>query len=304
MLRLLAAFVLLPWLLCAADRSPAGAVRVIAWGSGDQALDPEIVKVLAEGKQGKVLRVRGPSDDLIILLVLDLTGDLTAADLAKQALLSRLKELPRVTWVGTLRAQDGLQVLADPAADPKASIEAIQTLQVTGRAGMLEVVEPVEKLADGILRKSPIRMAILFVTDSSIYNYREDYTNPVINPSDSRDLSRRFPENLIREKTARLAEQLSMYSAPVFVAHVAYSGDRLNEAYQNGLRQIAEATGGEAWFARIPTEIGNVIDHAFARVQRHWAIDVELPPRLPRNFTLQLQGAPVEPQYRTRFGFR
>jgi len=302
MRRLLLALGLVPWFAWGADRVASSTLRIIAWTTGDHTLSAGDLKVEADGKPTKVLRVRGPGDDLLILVVLDLTGDLTAADQAKQSLVTRLQSLPPTTWVGTLRAQDGMQVLSDPGADRGPSIAAVQALQVAGRAGMLEVLEPIEKLAEGILKKTPIRMAILFVTDSSIYNYREDYTNPVINPSDSRDLSRRFPENLIREKTAKLAEHLGTFSAPIFVAHVAYSGDRLNEAYQNGLRRIAEATGGAAWFARVPTEIGNVIDQAFDRVQRHWAIDVELPPKMPRNFTVQVQGPGIDPQYRSRYG--
>ena len=43
------------------------------------------------------------------------------------------------------------------------------------------------------MRKSPVRVSVLYITDGSIYSYREDYTNPVINESDPHDLSRRFP---------------------------------------------------------------------------------------------------------------
>ena len=42
------------------------------------------------------------------------------------------------------------------------------------------------------MRKSPVRVSVLYITDRNIYNYREDYTNPVINGSDPHDLSRVF----------------------------------------------------------------------------------------------------------------
>ena len=54
-----------------------------------------------------------------------------------------------------------------------------------------------------MVRKTYVRSAVLYITDSNIYNYREDYTNPVINYSDRGDLSRRFPEGLVREQVLR-----------------------------------------------------------------------------------------------------
>lgn len=289
----------------AAEKTQMSTLRVVAWtASSDSKLSVESLKAEADGKPAKLLRLRGPDDDLLILLVLDLTGDLNAADQARQAVSAKLQSLPANTWVAVLRAQDGLKVIADPSSDRSAAAAAVQSWQVAGRAGTLEVAEPAARLADSILKKSPLRTVVLIVTDSSIYNYREDYTNPVINPSDSRDLSRRFPENLIREKTSKLADQLAGFDAPIFLAHVTYPGDRLNEAYQNGLRQMAEATGGAAWFARAPTEITSVIDQAFDKVQSHWSIDLELPPRLPKNFTVQIRDGDVEPQYRSRYGER
>jgi len=39
-------------------------------------------------------------------------------------------------------------------------------------------VQPALSLADALLRKSPVRVSVLYLTDGSIYSYREDYTNP------------------------------------------------------------------------------------------------------------------------------
>lgn len=287
------------------QKQQGSTLRVIAWPSREDAkLNQDSLKAQADGKPARILRLRGPGDDLLILLVLDLTGDLTAADQARQAISARLQALPATTWVGVLRAQDGLSVIADPSPDHAAAVSAVQSLQVAGRSSALDAMESAARLAAAIIKRSPLRAAVLIVTDGSIYNYREDYTNPVVNPSDSRDLSRRFPENLIREKTSKLAEHLSGFDVPVFLTQVSYPGDRLNDAYQNGLRQMAEATGGAAWFARAPAEIPGVIDQAFSKVQSHWSIDIELPPRLPRNFTVQIRNGDDEPQYRSRYGAR
>ncbi len=162
-------------------------------------------------------------------------------------------------------------------------------------------MEPASKLASSILAKSPVRIAILHITDSNIYEYREDYTNPVINYSDSRDLSRRFPDALIRERTSKLASALAGFDAPVFVVHLAYLRDRLNEAYQIGLRQAAEATGGSAVFCRSQAEISSSIGAALARILAHHALDFSIPKDLPRQFAIELAAPGLSPEYRSRF---
>lgn len=274
-------------------------VRTVAWVDGNGGAGEWQASI--EGRAARVVRARGPEDPLLLLLVADLTGDLTLVDPAREALIELVGELNRDSWVALLRAQDGLQTLVDPTGERPPVIGALREMQITGRAGLLEAVEPAAALASGILRKSPLRLGILFITDSNIYNYREDYTNPVINYSDTRDLSRRFPEALIREKTAKLARSLAGAEVPLFIVHLAFLRDRMNEAYQTGLRQLAEATGGEASVCRSPAEIPASIREAFGRISNHWAIDVELPQGVPKEFNLTLSagGAPV--RHRAKF---
>jgi hypothetical protein len=200
-----------------------------------------------------------------------------------------------------LRAQDGLRVLADPGPGRAAALAQLDALETTGRAGLLEAVEPAAALAERILRRSPVRTAVLFLTDSSIYNYREDYTNPVINPSDSRDLSRRFPDALIREKASKLAAALNAFDVPVFIQHLAFLRDRLNSAYQTGLQQLAEATGGSAAFSRAPGDIPGDIGQMLKKIVSLWAIDLDLPTGTPRTYSVQLTASGRDIQYRTRF---
>jgi len=280
----------------AADKPAPAVLRVAAWpGSGDG------LSARVDGKPVRILRVRRPTDDLLLLIVLDLTGDLSLVDPARDALIDELKKMPANAWAGLLRSQDGLRVLVDPGPDREALISTLKSLQIAGRAGLLETVEPAAQLGTGILRKTPVRIAILYLTDSNIYNYREDYTNPVINYSDSRDLSRRFPEALIREKTSKLSDTLASYAVPVFVVHLAWLRDRLNEAYQTGLQQMAETTGGQAWFCRTPTEIPTNVSEAFSRILTHWAIDLEAPDRSAKTFTVGLSEGGQDIPCRTRF---
>jgi len=300
LLGLLAAAAALP----AADKpsSPAAALRcrVTAW-LGDPPLDPATLKATVEGRAAKIVGIRDPDSALLLLIVLDLTGDLALISPARDALKSELQALPANVWVALLRAQDGLRVLADPGPGRAAALAQLDALETTGRAGLLEAVEPAAALAERILRRSPVRTAVLFLTDSSIYNYREDYTNPVINPSDSRDLSRRFPDALIREKAAKLAATLNAFDVPVFIQHLAFLRDRLNEAYQTGLQELAEATGGSAAFSRAPGDIPGDVGQMLKKIASLWAVDLELPAGTPRTYSVQLTAAGREIQYRTRF---
>ena len=109
---------------------------------------------------------------------------------------------------GLLRAQDGLRVLVDPTADRAALTAAVDALPVSGKAGLLDTVQTATSLGDAILGKAGVRLAVLFITDSDVGNYREDFTNPTINWTDSGDVSRRFRDGLIREKISKLNASL------------------------------------------------------------------------------------------------
>ena len=227
-------------------------IKVPLWVEGGQTtpLTAKDFSARLQNTSARVTGVEGPDDDLIVLAVLDLTGDIAYVAPAKDAFVAALGKLPSHTWVGLMRAQDGLRVLVDPTPDRQKIAEAVNNMNVSGKAGVLDTVEIAEKIADSMLAKAAVRVAVFYLTDSDVHNYREDFTNPVINSSDSHDLSRRFPEVLVQEKISKLQAALAGRQAPLFIVHLRYFTDRLNEAYQNGLKQLAEVTGGTAAFCR------------------------------------------------------
>jgi len=266
--------------------------------------DPKFEATL-NGKPVPITAQLGPGSDQILLLVFDLTSDLTLMDAAKQALLAEIPKLPRNVWVGLLRAQDGLRVLADPSPDRQPLSDAIQSLSNSGEPGLLETVPSTLSLADALLRKSPVRVSVLYITDGSIYAYREDYTNPVINQSDPHDLSRRFPEALIQEKISKLTEEVSSLQAPLFVVHLNYRRDRLNQAYQNGLETLASATGGKSVLCRSMAEIPEAISGMLARISSAWRLDLAVPAKIHSNTQIHLSApcgdGDLRLSWRTRF---
>jgi hypothetical protein len=275
-------------------------IRIPLWTDG-AGLAPADLTATLEGASSRVLAVKGPGDDLMILIVLDLVGDLSLVDAAKGSLVTAIGSLPGSATVGLLRAQDGLKVLLDPTGDRAALTRAITELPVSGHAGLLDTVETMGRLADSILARSSVRVAILYVTDGDVTNYREDFTNPVINSSDSHDLSRRFPESLILEKISKLDAGLSRQQAPLFIVHLRYRNDRLNEAYQNGLKQLAETTAGTALFCRSSAEIPDAIQKTLDQISSHYSVTLALPERASRNVQVQIESAGRAMSYRTRF---
>ena len=256
------------------------------------------------GKPAPVISQLGPGSDQVILLVLDFTSDVSLVDAAKQALLAEISKLPSNIWVGLLRDQDGLHVLADPSANREPLLDALKDIASTGKPGLLESISPALSLADSVMHKSPVRVSVLYITDSNIYNYREDYTNPVINGSDPHDLSRVFPDALIQDKISKLEEDVSSLEAPLFVVHLNYRGDTLNESYQNGLLTLADATGGKGQVCRSVGEIPDAISAAVTRISNAWRLTLGIPPKFHGNAQIHLSapcgGEDARLSWRTR----
>lgn len=286
-------------LAAAPDRQASVVLRLSVWPREGEALTAQGLTVTLNGKPAKVNRLGTPTEPLLLSVVLDLIGDLTLAEAARQALLAEIENTK--SQVALLRAQDGLRVLADPGTPRPRLAEIVRELPISGRAGLLETVVPAATLADRVLRSARVRSAVLFLTDGLITNYRQDYTNPVVNSSDANDMSRRFPEGLVKEKIRQLRDELARTLAPIFVVHLNYQSDRLNEAYQTGLLDLATSTGGEATFCRTPSDIAPAIQMAFARTAALQMLEVEGRLGKARQFEIAVDAPGREVQYRTRY---
>jgi hypothetical protein len=263
-------------------------ISIPAWVEGNNCAVPPKFEATLNGKPVPVTSQLGPGSDQIILVVIDLTGDLALIEAAQQAVITEISKLPPNAWVGLLRDQDGLHVVADPGADRQPLLQAIQSLPHIGAPGLLGTVPSALGLADALLRKAPVRVSVLYLTDGGIYSYREDYTNPVINQSDPHDLSRRFPGALVQEKISKLVNDISSLQAPLFVVHVNSRQDRLNLIYQNGLEALADATGGKASLCRSVAEIPEAVSAVFARMSSGWRVTLAFPSKLHFNSQIHL----------------
>lgn len=279
-----------------ADAAPKGLVKIPVWveeggngfwiGGNRQAF-----KVFVEEKEAQIKSFQNPRSSSVVLVVFDTVADLSRVDQARGALTEAIKQLGENYWLGLLRSQDSLSVIQEPTPDRALLIEKIQSIQVNGKAGLLDTLEPVSKLATGMMQKAGVRVSILYVTDSGIGNYRADYLNPVVNSSDSGDLSRRFSDRAVQEKVSRLAESLSQFTVPVFVLHLEYRGDSLNLAYQSGLERIAQASGGVALFCRTNDDIDSSLKNILLRIQSSYFLGIDQPSAKRRSVKLRIEAS-------------
>ena len=127
-----------------------------------RSVDDVQATVLGSTAPAEIVRLATPDQDLILMLVLDLAGDVSMAHRAKDALAVEMEQLPSTVHVALLRAQDDLRVILDPTRDREAVQTAIRSTPVSGRAALLNTVETAATLGDAVLAKSDVT-ALAFV---------------------------------------------------------------------------------------------------------------------------------------------
>jgi hypothetical protein len=88
---------------------------------------------------------------------------------------------------------------------------------------------------------------------------------------------------------------------PLFVVHLKYSNERLNEAYQSGLLEVANATGGSAVFCRSNAEIPQAIASTVAAIAGQYQLTVQLPPNIPKTVSVNLTSSVAPLSHRTLY---
>jgi hypothetical protein len=198
----------------------AGEFKLPVWAPDDvsgfnTALRRRDFSVSVDTQPAAVKAIIPPSGNLVLLVVADAVNRVEEFDAARRTLIESMEDFNKRELVAVLRAQDGLRVILDPSANREATAKALLDIPVSGIPGLLDSVEQVTAIANEMIAKSKVRVAILYITDGSIYEYRGDYTSPVINPSDSGDLSRRFRDRLIQERISRLRVAVGLHKSRI-----------------------------------------------------------------------------------------
>ncbi len=254
-----------------ASQGSSEVFKTAVWHEG-----PAREMAVSLGGEGAAVRsVQTVEDHLILLLVMDTVKFPDRVDAVRDALVAKLTSLGPKYFAGVMSAQDGLRVVLDPVRGRARLSEKLQSLDVRGVPGLMDVVEQVSEIADQTLASADVRVAVLFVTDGEIEDYRGDYTIPVVNPSDSSDLSRRFRGQLILERIRSIVDRLEGAQAPLFFLHLARQYDSLNEVYQNGISEFSQTTGGSAVFVRGVQEIPAVVEQLLDEIAEHSVVTID-----------------------------
>ena len=103
-----------------------------------------------------------------------------------------------------------------------------------------------------------------------------------------------------------MKSRLTAQQTPLFIVELNQRTDRLNEAYQNGLKELAETTGGMAFFSRSTTEIPQAIAQSFSTVTGHYSLTLAVPDHASTRPQIRLNMAEDERalSYRTHIVLR
>lgn len=220
--------------------------------------------------------LRGPDSPTMLFVALDTVGDVANITEARTAVIHEINQLGSQYWVGLISANEQISVIQEPTPSRDLFSQKIEQLSQIGKAGLLDTLVPVADLATSVLLKSDVRVAVIFITDSDIGNYKTDYLNAPVNVSDSRDLSRRFAGRALQEKITRMRKAISRFQVPIIVVHIAPGEDPLNRAYQNGLKELAEIGGGRCLLSKSIGDISSTIQEAFEWVRSFYLLGFRL----------------------------
>ena len=263
---------ILAWSVLLATPAVAELLKTPVWSQAP----PHAFEVLVDGEPVPVQSVQTPDDELVLLLVMDVVERADRVDAAREAIVRKLTELGPKYYAGVLSAQDGLEVKQDPTRGRGKLRRNLEGLDVRGVPGLLDVIEQASQIADRTLLAADVRLAVLFLTDGEIEDYRGDYTIPVVNPSDRRDLSRRFGSQLILGRIRSTVDALESAQVPLFFLHLARQYDDLNEVYQNGISEFARVTGGTALFAQGLQEVPVLVNQVLDEIAGHSVVSIEV----------------------------
>lgn len=219
-------------------------------GQGLAGLKAENFKVQQDKKDLTPAVFLGAESPVLLVFVMDTTGDASNIDALRKELCNFVSALPPSIQVMVMSCNDGLRVLQNNTGDPAKLKEAIMNYNTKGKPGFLEAVVPVAENLNGLfIKHNNVRVAVIFFTDSEIYNYRKRYTTADFTTE--------------AEKTR---EKLKEISVPMFVMRLPIgNNDTFNRTYEGAVGEMARTTGGEAVY---PTTANGITKALVTLLQR------------------------------------
>ncbi|MBP7865683.1 MAG: hypothetical protein KA419_07005 [Acidobacteria bacterium] len=306
----------------------SGTIKVpvcAATRSGDPGLDLAAgdFDVRLDGKPIEVESFLGSESPMAILLALDVTGDRLGIETVRAELVRFVEVLPPNVQVLLMTLNDGARMIQPNTADRGKLTQAIRSCATTGHPGFLESVEAVARFADNLLKRNPVRIATLVVTDSNVRLYRRQYTTADFSTAaeDLRGALRAFaaplfilrvPVQPVETLTSELPVGTPGYSqdrgfssrqegvirteptvdgAPQPAMTKRFASEVPNRTYEGVLHDLAEQTGGRAEFPLDEKGISTALASLLRRIHAVYVLEVR-PGSAP--------GAEVKPDVRLK----
>lgn len=90
------------------------------------------------------------------------------------------------------------------------------------------------------------------------------------------------------------------HQTPIHIVHLAYRSDRLNEAYQNGLKQLTDVLVGTAEFCRSRSDVPEAIDRAVSSITTGYSLVLAVPEHASNSLQVQVSAGDTPLVYRPR----
>jgi len=222
----------------------------------------------------------GTESPVLIIVVFDTTGDMTYIDAVRKELVKFVEVLPPSVQMSVMTANDGLKVVQKPTADKDLLGKAILNYPTKGYPGFLENIVSVTDFTDKYLLKFPIRVSVLFITDSDIYKCRKQYTSADLTTEAQRD-----------------RELLQETFTPVFVLRLPTGNtDTMSRTYEGTIRDISRATCGETEFIMSPTGVSPSLATSLFRIHETAFVGydpADIKPNKEYKLNVELTGLPT-----------
>jgi hypothetical protein len=140
----------------------------------EASLSASDLKVTVGKSPVTVSALKGPESPALLFVAFDTVGDIANINQARKTVVEEVNALSSQFWAGLISAQEQMQVLQEPTADRSLLQQKIEEPSADGQSGLLESIQPM-RISPQVSLMKWVRVAVIFVTDSDIGNYRADY---------------------------------------------------------------------------------------------------------------------------------
>lgn len=250
-------------------------------GSGQPVKGLKIADFLLEeeGKRQEIAQIGDPEEvPLEIALLIDISGSThTRFDFEKQAASQFLKQVLKPQDRATIYVIDRVPVLKQTSADANAAASGLLRLQPAADKGPTAFFDTVLDAAEYLTAKTPPqrRRVILAISDGAD-NFSERIKKVMGTTREEQDaIALPVRERLYNRAIAEVQRQVQSVDAVFYAINPSGETMHLNvltKRGHEGLKQIADATGGSVFVPAFPEDLTKVFDQIAAELRGQYLL--------------------------------